>query len=448
MRSHIVACMLCLVGQVARLCAAEPTVSSKPNIVIVVADDMGWRDTSYQGNPVIKTPQLDSLASHGIQFDYFYAGQQMCSPGRFAILTGRNPCRTGLYHLGAMRPQEITVARALKTAGYNTGMFGKWHLDGHLPTTTPAKMGFDRALWAHHTFDLGASLRVGDTSEKVPLSGDTSVAVMDLALQWIGEQVNTKAPFLAYICFGSPHEPNIATEEFKAPYKGEAEDMQNYWGEVAGIDAAVGNLRSGLRKMGIADDTIIWFTSDNGGITQQSLEPNRLKKGDIGVRTPTLLEWPARVKRPFRTDVVCNHVDIYPTILEITGVTMSGQPPVDGVSLLPLLDDQMSARPKPVGFMLWGNAHSTDAEFYKIDFVTDTQGVWIDGNYKLVVEGRKDLKDQKDLRKPPIRLFDIYADPAEKNNLAGQHPEIVQRMRSDLNDWRRSVRSSYEGHDW
>jgi arylsulfatase A-like enzyme len=167
--------------------------SKQPNIVIVLADDMGWRDTGYHGNHVVKTPNLDSMASQGLQFDYFYPGQQMCSPGRFAIMCGRNPFRTGLHHLGAMRKQEITIAKALKTAGYKTGQFGKWHLGGN--ETSPAKMGFDQAIWAINYYDLGASLQIGDTKEKVELKGDTSVAVMDLALEFIRDQVKQPEPF-------------------------------------------------------------------------------------------------------------------------------------------------------------------------------------------------------------------------------------------------------------
>ena len=157
--------------------------AAKPNIIVVIADDMGWRDTGYHGNPVVKTPHLDDMASKGLQFDFFYPGQQMCSPGRFATLCGRNPFRVGLHHLGAMRPQEITLAKALKTAGYRTGLFGKWHLGE--TETSPSRMGFDTAVWSHNFFDLGGKLQIGDTSQKVALEGDTSVACMNLALQFI-----------------------------------------------------------------------------------------------------------------------------------------------------------------------------------------------------------------------------------------------------------------------
>jgi arylsulfatase A-like enzyme len=416
--------------------ATTVSAAGKPNIVVVMADDMGWRDTGYHGNKVVKTPHLDDMASKGIQFDFFYPGQQMCSPGRFALMCGRNPCRTGLHHLGAMRPQEITMAKALKTAGYKTGQFGKWHLGG--TNTSPAKMGFDRAIWAINYFDLGAKLQVGDTKEMVALEGDTSVATMNLALDFIRENSKGTEPFFAYVCFGSPHAPHRAAEEFKALYKDLDAKKQDYWGEVSGVDAAVGNLRAELKKLGIADNTIVWFTSDNGGITPESQDPSGKGKMTIGCRTQGLFEWPARVTKPFKTDVVVGHVDMYPTLLEIAGVSMPGQPVLDGVSLTALIDGKMEARPRPIGFILWNQGKGNKKGFDGADFVADTQGVWIDGKYKLIIE-----PDGKN-----VRLYDIYADQENKIDLAEKMPEMVAKMTKGLNDWRTAVRAGYDGKDY
>ncbi len=410
--------------------------AKKPNIVLVMADDMGWRDTGYRGNKVVKTPNLDDMASKGIQFDYFYPGQQMCSPGRFALMTGRNPFRTGLHHLGAMRPQEITLARALKPAGYKTGHFGKWHLGAK--ETSPAKMGFDKAIWAINFFDLGAKLQVGDTNEMVALEGDTSVATMGLALNFIRDTVKGGDPFFAYVCFGSPHAPHIAAEEFKALYKGLPENKQNYWGEVSGVDAAVGKLRTELKTLGVADNTVVWFMSDNGGITPESQDPSGKGKMTIGCRTQGLLEWPGRIKQPFKTDFVCSHIDIYPTMLDHLGITVPNQPVVDGISLMPLIDGKMTARPRPIGFLLWNQGKGKGQGFNQADFVADTQGVWIDGKYKLVV----------DPKGANVRLYDIYADQANKTNLADKLPDEVARMTKALNEWRVAVRAGFDGKDY
>ena len=302
----------------------------------------------------------------------------MCSPGRFALLTGRTPFRTGLHHLGAMRPEEITLAKALKTVGYHTAHFGKWHLGNKGTKTSPVRMGFDKAIWRLNYFDLGDSLDVGDTKETVPLEGDTSVATM----------------------------------------------------------------RPELQKLGIADHTLVWFTSDNGGTTKDSQDPAGKGKTHVGVRTVSVLEWPARLTKPIRTSVPATHVDMYPTILDITGVTMPQQPVLDGISLVPLLDGKMTERSKPLGFLLWNGKQQ---EFSGINFVNDTQAVFIDGKYKLIVPPQRG-DDTKTVQ--TIRLHDIFADPAEKTNLAADQPELVKRMRATLETWQLSVRDSYDGKDF
>jgi len=430
--------------------SVSASAADRPNIVFVVADDMGWNDTGYSGNPVVKTPHLDDLAAHGVRFNYFYAAQQMCSPGRFAIMTGRNPFRTGLHQLGAMRPQEVTVAEALKTVGYHTGHFGKWHL-GHTDTT-PCKQGFDEAVWNLNYFDLGAVLKNERTKESVPLAGDTSVAIMNVALDFIRRHQNDKSPFFVQVCFGSPHQPHQAAEEFKALYK-DSPKRSDFLGELSGLDAAVGNLRSELKKLGIAENTLVWFTSDNGGITPQSLDPAGLGKTKVGARTVACLEWPAVVKQPLQTNLVCGHWDMYPTVLEIVGVTMPGQPQLDGISLMPLFRGEKTERERPVGFMLRrrerngqatpdGEKRAKGGNLRAVDFIADTQGVWIDGKYKLVVSPTDNPAS------PSIKLVDIYADPAEKTNLAADHPDVVKKMRDALDTWRTQVRASFDGKDY
>ena len=417
---------------------AEPA-ANRPNIIFVVADDMGWRDTGYQGSPHAKTPNLDQIATQGLRFDYFYPGQQMCSPGRFAIMTGRNPFRTGLHHLGAMRAYEITAAKALKTAGYATGHFGKWHLGAN--ETSPAKMGFDTAIWKINYFDLGANLQIGDTKETVSLEGDTSVATMKLAREFIGKQAAAKQPFFVQVCFGSPHAPHQGAEEFKALYKDAPEKQRDFLAELSGVDAAVGELRAELKKLNIADNTLLWFTSDNGGITPNSQDPAGKGKMNVGVRTVSVLEWPARIKQPIRTSVPAAHVDMYPTVLEITGVKMPGQLEIDGLSLLPLFDGKMTERNKPLGFMLW---NEKGTKFEQIEFTAHTQGVWIDGKYKLIVPPIPDPDAKKAKQKAELRLFDIFADPAEEKNLATELPDVVTRMRTALDAWRTKVRRSFD----
>ena len=421
---------------------SHPTTANRPNIVIVLADDQGWRDVGYQGSPHAKTPNLDQMAGAGVRFDYFYAGQQMCSPGRFALMTGRAPFRVGLHHLGAMRPEEITVAKAMKTVGYSTAHFGKWHLGSN--ETHPVRMGFDKSYFSLNYFDIGGKLAINNTKETVEVKSDSSVFAMDLAVNWMREQATAKQPFFAYVCFGSPHSPHIGADEFKALYKDVDRKKVDFLAELSGVDAAVGKLRGALREMGVADNTLVWFTSDNGGITPDSVDPSRKGKMNIGVRTVSCLEWPARIKQPLRTSVPCVHMDIYPTILDIVGVRMPNQPVLDGISLLPLFDGQMKERAKPMGFLSWqgrgkkGGSGKKKDGLAESDFVADTGAVWIHGAHKLVVApgGKK------------LSLFNIFTDPAEATDLAGSESELVARMRQELDQWRQSVRASYDRKDY
>lgn len=428
--------------------AVSAHAAEKPNIVVVVADDMGWRDTAFQGNPDVKTPNLDDMAARGVRFDYFYAAQQMCSPGRFSIMTGRTPFRTGLHQLGTMRPQEITVPEVLKTAGYKTGHFGKWHL-GTGPSS-PMGQGFDEAIWKLNYYDLGATLQVGNTQEHMPLEGDTSVAAMNLAIKFIGKQVEEKQPFFVQVCFGSPHSPHQAAPEFKSLYKDLPEQRQNFLGEVSGLDAAVGNLRKELKRLGVAENTIVWFTSDNGGITPQSQDPSGKGKQSVGARTVACLEWPAHIKKPLQTSFPCGQWDMYPTLLEIVGLKSPDPRPLDGISLLPLLDGKMKERPQGMGFLIrMPDEEKRNREKGRpggglgtTDFVKEVRGVWIDGKYRLIVTpGAED-------NEPKVELYDIYADPAHKTNLAAEHADLVAKMRRDLDAWRTSVRASYDGKDF
>lgn len=411
---------------------------SKPNIIFVVADDMGYKDTGYSGNPIVKTPQLDQMAAEGLRFDNFYSAGGTCSPGRMAILTGRTPLRARMVTtVGAMQEGEVTVAAALKTAGYQTGHFGKWGLGRE--GTHPLKVGFDEAVWSKNFFDLGASFFVGDSDKRderpVKTTGDTSVAIMDIALDFIGKRAKRDQPFFVQICFGSPHAPHEAAEEFKKLYPDLPKNEQDLWGEISGLDAAIGKLREELRRLGIADNTLLWFVSDNGGISDTSgIE----KKGRIGARTIALLDWPRKITKPMRTAVPVCHIDMYPTLLDIAGVTMEHQPVVDGVSILPLIEGKMVSRPRPLGFISGryaGKGDPPECEFQN--------AAWIDGHYMLRLGFPTKRRETES-----VTLYDLIADPGQEKDLADRHPQEVQRMLKELAVWRESVKASFAGKDY
>ena len=418
--------------------ALSDDAGAKPNIIFVIADDMGYRDTSYSGNTIVKTPELDKMAANGLDFEYFYSAHGTCSPGRMAILTGRAPLRSRMVTtVGPMRDGEITVAMTLKKAGYETGHFGKWGVG--TAGTHPLKAGFDEAVWNKGFYDNGVAFFVGDSDKRkerpIQTEGESSIATVDEALKFIKPRAERKQPFFAQISFGSPHGPFKAAEEFKKIYPDLPEKEQHLWGEISGLDAAVGKLRQVLRDLGIADNTLLWFVSDNGGISPTSgIE----RKGQIGARTIGLLEWPAKIPKARSTDTPVCHVDMYPTVLDIVDVTMEHQAVIDGVSILPLIEGKAKSRSRPLGFAgghYDRNAQQTSCVFWNV--------AWLDGHHLLRLQ--PPFKKRKE---ESVKLFNVKADPMQETDLAEKHPEKVKAMRKELDAWMASVKASFEGNDY
>jgi len=415
---------------------------SRPNIILCMTDDQGWGDVSYNGLKKIRTPNLDAMAAAGMQFNRFYA-QQSCSPTRASVLTGRHPNRMGVFWPGMpLRKQEVTIAQLLKPAGYATGHFGKWHLNGVagpgkvIPDSdplAPRNVGFEESFSVSNYFETDWTFGRNGVPEKV--SGDGSEVIVGEALKFIGAVAEKKRPFLAVIWFGSPHVPHQPLpEDLKAA------DGSAYYGELIAVDRSLGTLRAGLRKLGLADNTMLWFSSDNGGW----LDPEkpaahgtnadlRGRKGDMwegGIRVPGLLEWPARIKHPTVTDIPAGTVDILPTIVELLQLKVERPVPLDGLSLLPLIDGQMTARPRPMGFWQFAGDQK--------NFTPDSgPSAWNDNQYKLVK-----------VRPNQWELYDVVADRSEKHDLAAVHPELVRRMKAELELWQLSVIRSFNGKDY
>jgi arylsulfatase A-like enzyme len=336
-----------------------------------------------------------------------------------------------------MQEGEITVAAALKTAGYETAHFGKWGLGRE--GTHPNKVGFDLAIWNRGYYENDPKFHLDQSDKKddwpIKREGESSIVTVDLALEYIKPRVEKKQPFFVQICFGSPHAPHQAAEEFKRLYPDLPEDQQNLWGEISGLDAAVGKLREELRRLSIADNTLLWFVSDNGGISPTS---ENERKGGIGKRTIGLLEWPRRIPKPARTNVPVCHVDMYPTVLDIVGVTVQHQPVIDGISLVPMFDGKMESRPKPLGFSDGRYASKEDPTVCEFN-----NAAWIDGRQMLRLG-----PPTKQRKTESVTLHDILADPGQERNIADQHPQEVQRMLKDLSVWRESVKASFAGKDY
>ena len=435
--------------------AAEP--SPRPNIVLVMADDQGWGDTGYNGHPELKTPNLDALAASGLRMDRFYTAHFNCSPTRASVMTGRHPNRMGTFSPGSpIRAQELTVAKVLQSAGYATGHFGKWHLNGkngdknttEIPgrailaddPLSPGRMGFDEWVSADNFFDLDPVLGRNGVPEK--FHGDSSDVTTDEALKFIKKQAGAGKPFLAVVWFGSPHVPHKALPADQAAYRALPEKDQNYYGELTAVDRSVGRLRAALRELKVADDTLLWYNSDNGGREgPKSTGYLRGEKGTMwegGLRVPGIVEWPARIRKPFSSEMPCSTLDIYPTVLAATGAVAQNQiQPLDGTSLLPLFDGKMTERGKAIPF--WNHAGKQPGHAALLDWP-----------YKLHTDaiGGRDKKNRKSGAVTPVLLYDVSKDPNETADLAAQEPERVAKMTAAIESWKASVEKSLAGADY
>ncbi len=455
------------------LSTAVAKAQDKPNIILCMADDQGWGDTAYNGHPLLKTPHLDAMAKAGLRFDHFYAAAPVCSPTRGSVLTGRHPNRFGCFAWGRpLRPQEITIAERLKDAGYATGHFGKWHLGSVLrgSPVNPGASGFDTWLSAFNFYDNDPTL--SREGKAVEIKGESSIIAADAAIEFMREQAKNSKPFLAVVWFGSPHSPFRAAPEDRAHYEGKKD--ADWLGEITGLDRAVGKMRAALRNMGAHENTLFWYTSDNGGLKVPS-SGGRGKKGAVyegGLRVPAIIEWPARVKTPRITKTPANSSDIYPTLLELVGVKPETQPVLDGISLVGEIDGKSTKRSKPMGFWKhptggigtpsekWMQEELTaqkagkpyhdekrlmmDAGEIKKKYAKGEYGghaAWLDWPWKLhQIRGKKG--------KPTILLYNLENDPMETRNLASEEMDRAESMRKELKAWLGSVTDSLNGEDY
>lgn len=453
------------------LCAAD-----RPNIVLVMCDDLGWGDVGFNGGKDIRTPHLDAMARGSLRFERFYAAAPVCSPTRGSCLTGRHPFRYGIYfaNTGHMKSEELTLAELLKRHGYTTGHFGKWHLgtltktvkdanrggpqgakhfspphangfdvcfstESKVPTWDPMvkpKVNARRTWWDpaedHEPYGTAywneRGKRVADN-----LSGANSRVIMDRAIPFMRRAAAREQPFFAIVWFHTPHLPVVAGPAYARMYAGEEKYTQHYRGCITAMDEQVGRLRTALRSMGVAGNTLVTFCSDNGPEGKAGSAPGSAghlsgRKRDLlegGIRVPGLIEWPGKIQAR-STDVPAVTSDYLPTILDLIGAKPAADRPLDGVSLQPLFRGPMKERGRPIGFQSGG------------------QVAWVGDRFKLW--GRGPGKQLGPL--PPLKLFDLVADPAEKNDVSAEHPEVVARMTRELKAWRASVERSDGGADY
>ena len=410
--------------------------AARPNIILVMTDDQGWGQMGYYDHAALKTPNLDAMAANGLRFDRFYAGAPNCSPTRATVMTGRTNDRTGVENHGfPLRLQEKTLPRALQTAGYTTAHFGKWHLNGFRgpgapilgsDPRSPGGFGFDEWLSVSNFFDRDPIMsRMGKFEE---FKGDSSEIIVDEALKFIRRQSNSNKPFFTVIWYGTPHSPFVASDEDRAHFPKLNDTSQNHYGELVAMDRSIGALRKGLRDLNIAENTLFWFNSDNGGLPRikpETVGGLRGFKGSVfegGLRVPCVIEWPAVIKQARITEYPTSTMDIFPTIADIVGLPKSALlQPLDGASIRALFEKEMGPRKKPIGFR-----HTNRAAF-------------IDNDYKLVTQN---------VGRGEFELYNLADDEKETNDLFDKESKIARRMVKQFREWNASVNASFAGKDY
>ena len=430
---------------------------TQPNIVLMLADDLGWGDLSCYGSEENQTPNLDRLASEGIRFTDFYAACAVCSPSRAATLTGRTPVRAGVYswihtsHKMHLRVEETTIAELLKEAGYSTAHVGKWHLsydleDGSGPNPTPADHGFD--YWLGTGNNAAPSHRnpnnfvrngkaVGETE------GYSCQLVVDEAISWLDDHRDKKKPFFLNVWFHEPHARVAAPPELAERHKNTK--RPEYYGCIENMDLAVGRLLEKLEKMGAADNTFIVFTSDNGSYVPGSngrLKGSKTKLWEGGIRAPGIMKWPGRIQPGTESGTPSGLVDLLPTICGVSGIEAPKDRTLDGVSLLPLFGGEKIERNHP---LYW--------------FYSPSRPVCVirEGDWCLVADPELDLSTQNMFKEEYIgpvketglknfRLYNLRADPAQETDLANQQSEQLEQMKKEMNRLHREVVD--EAYDW
>ena len=452
------------------LCAAshwlqtvELEAAEKPNIVVILCDDLGYGDLECYGHPHIKTPNLNSMAEQGIRFTDFYSAAPVCSPSRVGLLTGRSPNRAGVYDFipGGrniyMRSSEVTIAQLLKKAGYATCMSGKWHCNGKFNSASqpqPDSAGFDHWMGTQNNASpshenpknfVRNGEKVGETE------GFSCQLVVDEAMNWLkGQQEkDPQQPFFMYVAFHEPHEPVASPKDLVEHYQADAqnENEAQYFANVANVDRAVGRLLDGLKELNVDENTLVVFTSDNG---PETLNRYRRAKNSYGVATPLrgmklwttdagfrvagIMRWREKIKAGQVVSHPVSSLDFLPTFCDLAGTAPPEDLALDGTNFLPALENKSPPREKP---LLW--------IFY--NELNNRQVAMRDGDWKVIakldIKRRVNVTAADEAEVKAAKLFDVEIykitdDIGESEDLSDSNPaklaELTQRLKTSYQE--------------
>ncbi len=426
--------LLTIQAAVPAAASEQQKAANKPNVIIIFADDMGYGDLSCYGHPVNQTPHIDKMAGEGIRFTSFYAAASVCTPSRAALLTGRYPIRNIATNCGppdlekGLPVSEITIANLLKGEGYATMAVGKWHL-GHGEKFLPTNRGFDRFYGLPYSNDMllpwcpwlseDDKLYLYEDDEPVIeikwKQDDLTKNYTEKALGFIEE--NSRRPFFLYLAHSMPHLPIATSEEFKGQSKGGL-----YGDVIETIDWSTGQILSKLKALGLDENTLVIFTSDNGPwhnlperMLQRGVEPwhagsSGLLRGakattwEGGFRVPGIVRWPAQIDGNRVTSEIATTMDLFSTIAEVCGASLPADRKIDGRNLMPLLKGAGNSPTNTLFYCMGENLQAV------------RKGEW---KYRLT-------------ENDGVQLFNLQLDPAEMYNVAERNPELVAEMHRQM----------------
>jgi arylsulfatase A-like enzyme len=416
--------------------------ATQPNIIFVMPDDVGYGDYACLGNPIIRTPHVDALKKQSLLFTQFHVSPT-CSPTRSALMSGRHEFKNGVTHTILERERlslkTFTLPQMLKTVGYSSGIFGKWHL-GDEEAYRPENRGFDE-VYIHGAGGIGQTYpgSCGDAPGNTNINptlwhngkfektqGYCTDLFFSQAIRWMDEKRKSKQPFFAYIPLNAAHAPHVLPKEYYEHYLGKPkvdEDTAKFLGMIENVDTNLGKLLAVLDTWGIANDTLVIYTNDNGGTAGRKIFDAGLKSGkgtpyQGGTLAPCFIRWPAGgIPANAQCNALCAHIDIFPTLAEITGATLSAETKrqVEGRSLLPLLK----------------NPNADWADRTLVHHV----GRWEKGKVAEAKYAKCAIQNSRFTLVNNEELYDLKADPGESKNVISEHPDVVATLRAAYDKW-------------
>ena len=425
--------------------------ADRPNLIVVLADDLGFGDLGCYGNDSILSPRIDRFAAEGLRLTSCYAAHPNCSPSRAGLMTGRTPFRMGIYNWIPMfspmhvKQSEVTVATLLRDAGYETCQVGKWHLNGkfNLPgQPQPNEHGFDHwfatqnnALPNHRNPENF----VRNGRELGRLTGYSAELVAKEAVHWLRNERDRKKPFFLFACFHEPHEPIASAEKYRKLYPHDDPAFSAHHGNVSQLDAGFGRLLDAVKQLGLNEKTVVIFTSDNGpAITSihphGSAGPLRDKKGTVyegGIRVPGIIRWPGEITAGTESDVPISGLDFLPTLCQLGKAALPAERELDGTSFVPLFKGEPIERAKPL--------------YWQFNRAKGTAKVAVrDGKWKLLASltqpgpttgadlTQLEMQGIKNAELKGFELYDLEVDVQESMDVSGRQPKVLERLKKEM----------------